>query len=594
MPMSRQSPVWVSLGLALFIPGTAHISQKSGGNLPPKQGHEIDRRPTITPLTDYIAFYVQLPGGQLMGISETLVNGVRGGQARARYSSDNGRTWSDAQTLFTLPKKDGEWIIHNVLLDRDGELHFFFTLSYKVGPGNDFADENYDVWHIRSTDGRKNWRPPHTVWKGFYGSMNSVTQLRSGRILLPVCFLTARTWRNPGQGLDAFTDAGRFSSKVGYSDDDGDTWRLSEVEFKTSMPYIGATGMIEPSVIELKDGQVWLLIRTQNGRFYEAYSRDGSDWSHARPTKILSSDSPAPLVRLRDGRILMFWNNCLRYPYAQGGRFVIHAAISENEGQTWRGYREVARDPRVGLPHPTQGDFGVSYLWPVETKDRKVVFNVPVNWPGYRPPGRPSRDDNQPSAALFHFDPDWLYETTRSTDFSAGLDDWSYFGTKGVALVPIPQTGGQALQIHKVDIDWPASAVWNFPMGRTGTLRLKIFLNKGFAGARLGLTDHFSVPFDEEDAIYNLFNLTIGQNGALENQTTLEPGYWHDLVFNWNNASGLCHVTADGKPIALLHTTREAAPGVSYLRIVSTAEKADNSGLLVGSVTVDVSASWTN
>jgi len=536
--------------------------------------------PTITPLRDYIPFYAQLSDGRLMGISERIVEGVQ--EAIARYSMDDGTSWSEAETLFKLPKENGEWGISNILLDHDGELHFFYTLSYNVGEGKGIYDMRIDVWHVRSTGGRKNWNVPQPLWKGYYGSMNSVIQLRSGRIILPLSVLTPRTWSTPGAGFDAFTDVGRFSSKVGYSDDGGDSWHLSPVEFKTSMPYIGGDGMIEPIVIQLRDDRVWMLIRTPNGRFYESFSKDGAEWSHPQPTSIFSSDSPAALVRLKDGRIVMFWNNCLRYPYAQGGRFVIHAAISEDEGQTWRGYREVASDPRVNEPHPPNGDYGVAYLWPVVTQDQKVLFNTTA-WP------RPE----SPAPALVHVDPEWLYETDRRTDFSAGLKDWFNFGTRGVEVVPNGEKPGvQALQLRKTVADWPAAAVWNFPMGRIGRLRVKLLLSPGFAGARLGLTDHFSVPFDAEDRIYNLYNLEIGPNGELARGKKLEPGRWHDLDFDWDDTRRECRVTADGRPIATLPLTREAASGVSYLRLVSTAEQTDRAGLLVESVAADVSESW--
>jgi hypothetical protein len=553
---------------------------KTANNKPSRtKARQFPNPPTITELRDYITFYAQLADGRLMGISALRVEGVE--EAVARYSTDEGSSWSDVETLFKLPKQKGEWLVHNILLDHDGEMHFFLTLSYKVGEGKGIHDEHYDVWHVRSTDGRKNWKPPNLLWKGYFGSMNSVIQLRSGRIVLPLCVLTTRTWSNPGEGFDAFTDMGRFSSKVGYSDDGGDSWHLSPAEFKTSMPYVGADGMVEPVVIQLKDDRVWMLIRTPNGRFYDSYSKDGANWSHPQPTNILSSDSPAALVRLKDGRIVMFWNNCLRYPYAQGGRFVLHAAISENEGQTWRGYREVVRDSRVNKPHPKDGDYGVSYIWPAVTKDEKVIFNSSANWPANDRP------------ALVHFDPEWLYETDQRTDFSDGLNDWSYFGTKGVALAPNPRKrGAPALQLRKTEADWPAAAVWNFPMGKTGRLRVKLLLNPGFAGARLGLADHFSVPFDQEDRIYNLYNLEVGPNGKLANGKRLEPRHWHELVFDWDDSRGECRVRADGRPIASLRLTREAAPGVSYLRIVSTAEEKDNAGLLVESVNADLSGSW--
>jgi hypothetical protein len=185
------------------------------------------------------------------------------------------------------------------------------------------------------------------------------------------------------------------------------------------------------------------------------------------------------------------------------------------------------------------------------------------------------------------------YETHRSTNSSSGLDDWSYVGTSGVAPAPNPdKPGARPLQLRKPEADWPAAAVWNFAMGGKGRLRLRLLLNPGFAGPRFGLTDHFSAPFDPEDLIYNLYNLEIGPHGELAGEKKLETGCRHDLIFDWDCAKSECRVTADGGPLATLHLTREPAGGVSYLRLVSTAEETDQAGMLVESVNADVSPSW--
>ena len=75
--------------------------------------------------------------------------------------------------------------------------------------------------------------------------MLSVIQMKGGRILLPICYLTPRRWSKRGQGFDAFTDMGRFSSGIVYSDDGGATWQQAAAEFKVPSPYIGADGIIE-------------------------------------------------------------------------------------------------------------------------------------------------------------------------------------------------------------------------------------------------------------------------------------------------------------------------------------------------------------
>jgi hypothetical protein len=189
-------------------------------------------------------------------------------------------------------------------------------------------------------------------------------------------------------------------------------------------------GAVEPVVLQLKDGRVWMLIRTQMGRFYESYSSDGSTWTEPEPTGIVSSDSPAGLVRLKDGRIFMLVNDCERFAYAFGGRHVLLGAISEDEGRTWHGYREVIRDPLRNTPPQSNGDFGVSYPFPTLTADGKVLFTLGVT------SGTRSQHPEDPEGVapgekrtVMLVDPAWLDETSQSTDFTGGLDDWCVFGT---------------------------------------------------------------------------------------------------------------------------------------------------------------------
>jgi hypothetical protein len=523
--------------------------------------------PSMTKLPD-VPVFAALPDGRMIGVS---MGSTTSGQAMmARYSSDGGRTWSESkETLCPLPKELGSWGLHNVLADHDGELHLFLTTDGNI-VAKGLYDTHFDIYHVGSENGRTKWKAPVSVSKGYYGSMQSAIELKSGRIILPICYLTPRVWSNRGKGFDAFTDMGRFSSGVLYSDDGGDTWKQSDIELKVPSPYIGADGMIEPIALELKDGRVWLLIRTQLGRFFESFSQDGSVWTRPQPTSIRSSDSPPSLTRLKDGRIVMLWNNSQRYAYAQGGRHILHAAVSEDDGRTWRGYREVARNPFVDEPPPPNGDHGVAYPLPATTPDGEIIVPLSVGGTG--------------GMWLLRLDPEYLYEVSRKTDFSDGIEAWHSFGTKGVELVPSPdKPGANALHVHKAAADWPAVAVWNFPNGMNGSLRMRVKLNPGFAGARIGLTDHFSVPFDPEDRYFNLFNFTIGPDGSLGQGDEMKPEQWHMLQFDWDCAKEECRVSVDGRSVELLHMQRQTE-GINYVRICSTAEDTDNAGLLIESV----------
>jgi hypothetical protein len=370
---------------------------------------------------------------------------------------------------------------------------------------------------------------------------------------------------------------GQFDSTLVYSDDAGMTWHRSPTALKVQAPNLSTYGAIEPVVIELKGGRVWMLIRTQLGRFYESFSSDGAVWSPPKPTSIISSDSPAGLVRLDDGRIVLFWNNSLRFPYAYGGRHVLPAAISEDQGRTWRGYREVAHDPLNHKPPPPSGDHGTAYPLPRLARDGKVIFSS-------------GQGEGRRFSALL--DPEWLYATSQQTDFSNGFGDWSTFGTKGVSLVPHPQKrSAQALSILKSDSVWPASAVWNFPAGATGRLRLRLLLKPGFEGLNIGLTDHYSVPFDPEDHFHNLYNFHVGRGGELMSKVRLDANRWYNLELAWDGARRTCNVLLDGRSIEKLPLLREGA-GVSYLRLRSTAEQTDHAGVLIEYVEANVSESW--
>ncbi len=234
----------------------------------------------------------------------------------------------------------------------------------------------------------------------------------------------------------------------------------------------------------------------------------------------------------------------------------------------------LARNPFVDDPPPPSGDHAVSYTLPVLTKDGEIITPPSVGGTG--------------GMWLMRFNSEWLYETSRKTDFANGADGWNSFGTNGVEVVAHPdQSGARVLQLRKPKADWPAAAVWNFPNAMRGRIQIRLKLNPGFSGARIGLTDHFSVAFDPEDEYHNLFNLSIGSEGKLQ-QSEITPGRWHKLELDWNIATRECRVFVDGVPAETLLMQRRTT-GVNYLRFCSTAEDTDTAGFLLESVDASIS-----
>lgn len=538
--------------------------------------HAHADRPQQLALLDEPMLVVRMPDGSLSGWLSHSVDGKP--VAATRTSTDNGHTWSEPQAAFSLPEGPGAWSGPEPLLDRNGELHVFL-LRYGR-PGNAAGPEpegvlaakyqgsRLDIWYTRSHDGRQRFDVPRMIWRGYTGALNSVIQMDNGRILLPFSCMTGRTWANRGTGLGAWTFYGQFDCTLIYSDDAGATWSATET-LSTPVPdIVSAYGAVEPVVLQLRDGRVWMILRTQQGRPYESFSSDGVEWTPPEPMDLLSSDSPMGIARLEDGRLVMLWNNCLRFPYAYGGRHVIHAAVSEDEGRTWRGFREVARDPRRFEPPPPDGDFGTAYPFPTVVNDGKVLYCTGQG------AGR---------VLLMSLDPDWLLERRETADFAQRPEEWHSFGTRGVEIIPHPERPDErALHVAKTDPDWPGGVTWNFPAGRSGSLRLRIMARPGAGPLLVGITDHFSVPFDTEDLFNNLYNLRLGPGGV-----GLTEGKWQELVLTWSEAKRECLVALDGAVVAQMPLRRETL-GACYLRLRSLAQTTDPAGYLVAGAEAEV------
>lgn len=499
-------------------------------------------------------------------------------------SPDNGVTWSEPQPVVRIGADSGHWGSVTAVADREGEVHLammndrFSGVFGEPPEGQELVTTGpshgrwIDVWHMRSSAGRTRWNPPQLIWRGFTGSINSAIQTSKGRIVVPFGWETGQSWTQRAAGFDAFHFHGSEYSTVMYSDNGGASWAQGTLDIKAWAPITGF-GAIEPVIIELQDGRVWMLIRTQNGRLYESFSDDGATWSVAQPTRLVSSDSPVGMVRLSDGRLILLWNCCQRYAYAYGGRHVLHGAVSDDDGQTWRGRREVARDPRRDEPPPEGGDFGTAYPNPVATIDDHVIF---------------ATGQGEGRTMAMRLDPAWLDETSHASDFSDGLDDWSIFGTQGVQLREHPdRSDARALHIRKELPGATAAAVWNFPAGRVGTITLRVRLDAGAGPFRISLTDHFSTPFDDQDQFHSTFNLPIEAGGGIGTLGVLEPDRWHDLDLAWDTVDQRrCAVRADGHELATL-AQEHATDGVNYLRVVSTAESRQGDGLWLESAAVD-------
>ena len=247
-------------------------------------------------------------------------NGADHGPARivGRISTDGGQTWGPK---YTLVENDGGRNVMevNFLRLRGGSIALFHCQK------NSESTDCRVMMRISSDEG-KTWGPATqlSLPAKYTGLTNGrCIRLKSGRILL-------EAWE------DGF-------SYCYISDDDGKTWRESQRVKPRD-------GCWEPACIELKDGRVMMLMRTGMGGQYKSISKDeGQTWSTPVPTPLVGTAAPVSISRVpRTGDLLAIWNH---NPGAKK-RNPLTAALSKDEGETWRYFRNIEDAPDDGWAYP--------------------------------------------------------------------------------------------------------------------------------------------------------------------------------------------------------------------------------------------------
>lgn len=371
-----------------------------------------------------------------------------------RTSSDEGKTWQAPSFFFEFPEKEGDMYPGSFLIDRCGRIHAFFLRIFGITWKT--AGTTGDIMYLRMDDetGRNLIFKKLECLDRYSGSMNNLIELGSGRIVAPFSTLSG-------------AEGSAFVSSVVYSDDGGDTWSASnDVEVISDEEDV-ESGAVEPVVTEAAPGVLVMLIRTVRSRLWYAVSYDeGASWTEAAPTKIPSSNAPSVPLVLRDGRILLSWNDVLgepmrgvRYSFA---RQCLHAAVSKDGLRTLEGVRIIVRkracDPdRVLNCYPFAshaGDGGV-FLRPFS------VYNDDVHW-------------GEPQGTLLLLHPDDLLETETDDHFEEWITD-CVSGPDGLCLTATKEN--------------VAYACVNFPYAQEGEITLGAAGENVPAGAKILLSD---------------------------------------------------------------------------------------------------------
>lgn len=307
-------------------------------------------------------------GSLLLATTEFIDSDSDFAKARivARRSADGGRTWGSKRVL---QENTGGLNVMSVTLRRlkSGAVAMFYLQK------NSHSD--LDLLLRRSDDEGATFGPPTTVTNdpGYHVVNNDrITQLKSGRLLAPAASSADVTKEN------------HFVSHCYLSDDDGATWRDG-----TGRVDAAKRGAMEPEVIELRDGRVMMIVRTQLGYPGKSYSTDGGDtWGPMTSLGVQAPEAPATLRRIPStGDLLLIWNNVYTPGSGHGGkRTPLTAAISSDEGETWKLVRNLEANPEQTFSYISlifvRDRAALSY-WKNDIGSRKYATrfrSLPVSW----------------------------------------------------------------------------------------------------------------------------------------------------------------------------------------------------------------------
>ena len=283
-----------------------------------------------------------------------------------RISKDGGKTWSKSHpvcegigglsggrepaTVYIVRTQGGALVA--VYLD---STTYNFSWDKTINQPKD--DCRLEVWAIRSLDGGVTWTDRQRLLDGYNPNFFGFIQTRSGRLVATVPHIV----RNPG----------RYAACSLISDDDGKTWKRSNlIDLGGHGDHSGA---MEPTVAELSDGRLLMMIRTHWGRFWEAFSEDdGLSWRTIRPSPIESSSSPGYLLKLHSGRLVLVSNG-------KSGREELLVAFSEDDAKSWTKPIVIARQKDGQLSYPYVFEHSPGELWVI------AGFAFQKGWQGPRP-----------------------------------------------------------------------------------------------------------------------------------------------------------------------------------------------------------------
>ncbi len=337
---------------------------------------KMDKLGQFTKPDGKIAFVLEYKGGgeaDKIGPFARLADGrlLTVGDNATFTSRDDGMTWSKPRPMVPATARNKPGAGGILIRTRQGHLVYAyldnstFRWSWDSERREAGDDARLDVWVIRSEDEGRTWKDKKRVFAGYCGALRNMIETADGNLVLPVTCL--------------LRDPSRHGICVYVSTDGGKNWAPSSdiVDLGGHGDHDGAC---EPAIVELRDGRLWMLIRTTLGQFWSAFSSDGGrTWPILRPSAIEASSAPGGMIRLASGRLALAWNRLCstqRKSYPRfggdgqialrpfsGHRNELSIAFSDDDGTTWSPPEVIIRKQDYGIAYPYLFELEPGRIW---------------------------------------------------------------------------------------------------------------------------------------------------------------------------------------------------------------------------------------
>jgi len=228
----------------------------------------------------------------------------------------------------------------------DGRIFLF----YKKGPN----PREWSGLYTTSDDNGLSWNKVVALPKDILGAIkNKPIQLENGTVVAP---------------SSVELNSGKWFSTVEISADNCNSWQRYIID---SSHY----DVIQPSIIQHKNGSLSVLLRSKQGRILTSSSRDGKTWSPIKKTNLANPNSGIDAVTLKNGGYLIVYNPDVPGRDWWEGRAKLRVAYSKN-GKKWKDILILEDKPKGEFSYPSiiQTSDGLVHL--TYTYDRVNIKHV--------------------------------------------------------------------------------------------------------------------------------------------------------------------------------------------------------------------------